>query len=221
MRHITKALGFCVVISSVLFAADYRFVRIDFPNATSTTVNTINARGDIVGKYDDANGVTHGFLLHKGIFATIDFPHASSTAVRSINARGEVVGPFDDANGNTHGYLLRDGHFTQIDYPGASFTVAQGINNAGDITGREVGNDGIPFGFILRDGEFHNVRVPGSRNCGTDEWMAQDNGWRAVGDFCLDKDGSVHGFVRNRTGDFQTFRCSRRNLPVYRRSLHQ
>ena len=192
-------------LSSMLLAADFRFVRIDVPGAIDTVANTINARGDIVGFYDGADGVQHGFLLSKGTFTTIDYPDASGTVARSINARGDVVGFFFDANFDIHGYLLRDGRFTQIDYPGASATFAQGVNNVGDITGFHVGNDGIKFGFLLKNGEFHNVVVPGSRNCGTDEWMIQDNGWRAVGDFCLDIDGSVHGFVRERTGEFHAF----------------
>jgi len=38
-----------------------------------------------------------------------------------------------------------------------------------------------------------------------DRVAIQDNGWRAVGDFCFDTDGSVHGFVRDRAGEFHAF----------------
>jgi hypothetical protein len=74
MRHAIKLTLFCLILSSSLFAADYRFVRIDFPGATATTAGSINARGDISGLYFDANDVGHGFLLSKGVFSTIDFP---------------------------------------------------------------------------------------------------------------------------------------------------
>ena len=162
MQRFIKMALFCLTVSSLLTATDFRFVKIDVPNATSTTANGINARGDIVGTFVDANGVSHGFLVRKGVFSTIDFPNASFTAARGINARGDIVGRFDDAGGNQHGYVLRDGHFTQIDYPGASTTTARGINNAGDITGRHFDSAGNENGFILQDGVFHNVSVPKS-----------------------------------------------------------
>ncbi len=88
MRQIIKLTLFCLALSPLLFAADYRFVKIDFPNATQTLANGINARGDIVGRYADAEGVFHGFLLRKGVFSTIDFPGASLTAAFALNARG-------------------------------------------------------------------------------------------------------------------------------------
>ncbi len=34
MRQIIKLTLFCLALSPLLFAADYRFVKIDFPNAT-------------------------------------------------------------------------------------------------------------------------------------------------------------------------------------------
>src|SRR5947209_10220271 len=138
MRQAIKATLFCLALSSLLFAADYHFAKIDFPDAAITRATGINARGDIVGRYDDANGVTHGFLLRKGLFSTIDFPNASLAAARAINARGDMVGRIQFEDGNDHGFLLRDGHFTQVDFPNAITTTPRGINNAGDITGNHV-----------------------------------------------------------------------------------
>lgn len=204
VMHMTLSV---LILSSVAFAADFRFVRIDFPGASATTALGINARGDIVGRYDDTAGVTHGFLFHQGAFSTIDFPHASFTAPKAINARGDIVGRVIDAAGNEHGFLLRDGHFKKVDYPGASATTARGINNAGDITGRHFDAAGNESGFILQDGTFHNVRVPDSvtplHPCSADVWMVMDNGRVAVGDLCTDVDGGIHGYLRNKPGDFQ------------------
>jgi|SRR5882724_1945643 len=201
MRLITKIIVFWLSLGSVLFATDFRYVRIDFPNATLTLANGINARGDIVGRYDDANGVTHGFLLHKGVFSTIDFPGVSLTAPRAINARGDIAGRIVDMDGIEHGFLLRDGQFTQIDYPGASKTTARGINNAGDITGRHFDELGRESGFILKDGTFVNVHIP--LGFSTDVWTAEDNGRVMVGDAAMRPDFGLHGYVRNGPGDFQ------------------
>jgi uncharacterized membrane protein len=180
----------------------FTFAAIDFPGSSATTAAGINARGDIVGNYQNAGGNTHGFLLHQGVFSTIDFPGASLTEARAINARGDIVGRIVDSSGIEHGFLLHDGHFAQIDYPGASMTTARGINNAGDITGRHFDHAGNERGFILKDEVFSNVRVPGS--CSTDVWLAMDNGQLLVGDFCTSSDGGIHGYVGSLPGNFQT-----------------
>ena len=202
MRQVIKLTLFCLAVSPLLLAADYRFVKIDFPNATSTRANGINARGDVVGLYFDADDIGHGYLLRKGVFSTIDFPGASLTAPFALSARGDIAGRFVDANGIDHGFLLSDGKFTQIDYPGAAGTWARGINNAGDIGGSHFNAAGIEGGFLLKDGTFHNIQVPGS--CGEHVAMAQDNGRVLVGSFCHNPDGVLYAFVRNRPGEFQT-----------------
>jgi len=202
MRQVIKLTLFCLAVSPLLLAADYRFVKIDFPNATETLANGINARGDIVGRYSDTEGVFHGFLLRKGVFSTIDFPGASLTAAFALNARGDIAGRFVDANGIDHGFLLRDGEFTQIDFPGAVATEARGISNAGDVVGLYFDPAGNNHGFLLKDGTFHNIHVPDSRGEGVS--MAQDNGRVLVGSFGSNADGHVYGFVRNRPGEFQT-----------------
>ena len=196
MRKIIALTLFALAISSLLFAADYRFVKIDVPNSVETQANGINARGEIVGSYIDADGVHHGFLLRKGIFTTIDVPGAAETwAARGINARGDIVGNFDEAGYIArHGYLLSNEKFTQIDYPGSSQTVVERINNAGDVTGTWYDTLGNVSGFIRKDGKFHNVRIPGGTN--ENVRAAQDNGRVLVGSVWMDFSGGAHGFIR-------------------------
>jgi uncharacterized membrane protein len=180
---------------------DFRYIKIDLSGASVTNPNGINARGDVVGAYHDASGVSHGFLLRQGVVSTIDFPNASFTSARGINAQGDIVGRILGPSGDEHGYLLHDGNFTQIDYPGASATTARGINNTGDITGRHFDSAGNESGFILKDGAFQNVHVPDS--CSTDVWMAMDNGRVLVGDLCTDADNGIHGYIRSKPGVFR------------------
>ena len=182
MRQIIRLILMWLAVSPLLLAADYRFVKIHFPKSVLTDARGINARGDIVGSYVDANEVSHAFLLHKGVFTSIDVPNAVVTlGARAINARGDIVGSFVGEDSGQHGYLLRDGEFTQIDYPEARATFAFGINNAGDITGSHfdmIGSES-ESGFILKDGAFHNVHIRGSRS--TSIYSAQDNGRVWVG----------------------------------------
>ncbi len=204
MRHIIRLILFCLIVSPLLFAADYRFVKINVPKSLETEAHGINARGDIVGTYLDADGVRHGFLLRKGVFTTIEVPRAAETwAARGINARGDIVGNFDEPHYiATHGFLLSNGKFTQIDYPGASATIVERINNAGDITGTWFDALGNLSGFIRKDGKFHNVKIPG----GTSEAVraAQDNGRVLVGTYSDDGSGvRYHGFIRRKPGEFE------------------
>ena len=202
MKQIIKSTLLFLAVSPLLFAANYRFVKIDFPNSIETLANGINARGDIVGRYADADGVFHGFLLRKGVFSTIDFPGSSFTAAFTLNARGDIAGHFLDANGMNHGFLLSDGKFIQIDFPVAVATEAHGISNAGDVVGVYFDPAGNNHGFLLKDGTFHNIHVPDSLGNGVN--MAQDNGRVLVGSFGSSLDGHVYGFVRTRPGEFHT-----------------
>ncbi|MGH9498252.1 MAG: hypothetical protein ACRD3L_03850 [Terriglobales bacterium] len=108
MRQVLKLVLSCVVLGSLALAGDYRFVKIDFPSATSTRANGINARGDVVGLHFDTDGVGHGYLLHKDVFSKIDFHGASLTAAFGLNARGDIAGRFIGADGNDHGFLLSE-----------------------------------------------------------------------------------------------------------------
>lgn len=201
MRRAIKLALFCLNLHSMLFAADYRFVKIDFPAAHETIASGINARGDIVGRYDDVNGVVHGFLLRKGTFTAIDVPGASFTSARAINARGDMAGRMQDAAGVDHAFLLHDGHFTQIDFPGAVSTTGRGINNAGDVTGNYIDSSGTEIGFVFQDGKFRSVLVD---PCSSDVWSAMDNGRVLLGDNCAERDGALYGFLQDKKGKFRT-----------------
>jgi uncharacterized membrane protein len=202
MRQLTRLILWWLTVSPLVFAADYRFVKIDVPNSISTEALGINAREDIVGRYTDAEDIDHGFLLRKGVFTSIDVPNAEATfGARAINARGDIVGNFLGSDSVVHGFLLKDGQFTQIDYPGASVaTFVNGINNAGDLTGSHIDALG-ESGFILKDGVFKDVHVPGSFSSSVR--FAQDSGRVLVGQAEMPPDGAFHGFLRNKPGHIQ------------------
>lgn len=198
-RCLSALMTLCLAIAAPLAAADYRYVKFNYPGAPSTHANGINARGDIVGRYVDAGGVSHGFLRRKGVFSSIDVPDAVATdGARAINARGDIVGNYEDAEGG-HGFLLSGGQFSHIHVPGSTATFARGINNAGDITGHFENAAGVIKGFILKDGTYYTVRVPGSD--GTEAFGIRDNGRVVVGRTGLGV--GLRGFVRNRPGDYE------------------
>ena len=99
-------LGICVQAAAPREDSDEAtFTTIDFPGASSTIAVGVNPRGEIVGAYDDADGVRHGFLLSGDQFTSFDFPGASFTVAFGINSRGDIVGWYMTA-GVSHGFLL-------------------------------------------------------------------------------------------------------------------
>jgi uncharacterized membrane protein len=159
----------CFGLANLLQAADPTFAAIDYPGERSTLALDINAGGQIVGRYIDAAGLHHGFLLSAGVFTPIDVPGALYTPALGINASGDVVGEcsLTDAGGvkGVRGFLLHNGTFSLIDFPGAAQTRAIGINRNGDIVGYYTDQlQGMQkhHGFLLSGWAFISVDFPGA-----------------------------------------------------------
>ncbi len=65
------------------------------PASPSHSVTGINGRGEIVGWYEDADGIQHGYVLEHGVFTTVDVPDATSARILGINASGDIVGAYE------------------------------------------------------------------------------------------------------------------------------
>jgi probable HAF family extracellular repeat protein len=178
------------------------FKTIDDPNAAyngpfqpGTDANGINARGQIVGDYADANGGNHGFLLGGGHYTTLDDPNAINspgTLAHGINDRGQIVGQYVDANSLTHGFLLSGGQYTNLDDPSGRVTAAYGINSRGDIVGFYDDASANEHGFLLSDGRYTTIDDPNGVGQ-TDALGINDRG-QIVGLY-RDASGSFHGFL--------------------------
>lgn len=84
------------------------FVSFDVPfsGASATQPNDINELGQIVGLYNDADGLNHGFLKVGESFLAIDFPGAATTTAWGINAIGQIVGThYDYLGAPARGYI--------------------------------------------------------------------------------------------------------------------
>lgn len=134
----------------------------------------------VVGRYDTANGVAHGYVLRDGAFATIDYPYPAGyagtrfTVATGINPRGDIVGRYQGTDGLFHGFTLIDGEFTTIDHPEGRAIHALAINHRGDLAGcsyrdapatMPCGCDG-QRGFVYKQGAFTTVDVPGAISTG-------------------------------------------------------
>jgi uncharacterized membrane protein len=126
-------------INAARVPATYTFETISVPGSRLTAPQGINPAGDIVGQFVDADFVTHGFLLHEGVFTSIDFPGADATSARGIGPGGEIVGTYWNRNEEgsaSHSYRLSpEGEFTTIEYPGHLYSIAQRILPDGTVLG--------------------------------------------------------------------------------------
>jgi uncharacterized membrane protein len=72
-----------------------------------TLAQDINARGDVVGQYFDAQGHGHGFLRTQDAeYRSLEVEGAVSTSVFGVNAKREIVGQYAGATG-AQGFVYR------------------------------------------------------------------------------------------------------------------
>lgn len=125
--------------SAAALPSSYQYATFAVPGAISTVAQGINARGDIVGFFENAGPRRHGFLLRDGLFTRIDIRGAVSTDARGIGPDGDIVGGYRRAGEpgvNIHGYrLTAQGDTVPVDYPGHTNTIPQRILPNGTILG--------------------------------------------------------------------------------------
>lgn len=171
----------------------------ELPGAVATSLNGINAAGDVMGSYFDSNaGTLFAFVRSKkGVFTKLD---PLDLGIRSqggfINAKGQAVGVYRDDTQKRHGFIWYKGIFTNtsINVPGDDEllgTVAIGINDIGDVVGNYVDDETENrHGFLLSKGVYTTLDVPDA-----DLTVAQgiNNAGTIVGLYMVGD--QTHGFV--------------------------
>jgi hypothetical protein len=124
---------------------DGHFRNVNFPTNSPASPATdqnlgVNDEGIVVGFYNDAKGVSHGYEYNVWTrqFSTVVDPNdpGASLTASAINDRGHVAGVYTNpVTGNMDGFLLRHGQFTDLAVPGASTTMALGVNNFDEVVG--------------------------------------------------------------------------------------
>src|SRR5262249_7263193 len=141
MRITTSQHSLSLLLIAILTSASpsaraaktYQITPILPPGAISALATGVNNAGQVVGDYNDANGVGHGFLKSGDTYSTIDSPGAINTQANGINNVGQVVGIYTDANFVGHGFVKTGNTYKSFDIPGAVFTFPSKINNAGQV----------------------------------------------------------------------------------------
>jgi YVTN family beta-propeller protein len=174
---------------------------VDGPGATFTDVAWANARGDLVGGFNDSRG-SHAYVLSRGAFKTIDSPIAALPFITGfgLSNGGDVVGVlFGNNFFQGRGYMFNNNGFTLIDAPGATGTFPTMALDPTRIVGAYVDSGNHIHGFSLANGKFTTVDVPNS----TFTWITGINPEGDFVGFYFDQGGNQHGFVE-RDGSFMT-----------------
>ncbi len=112
-----------------------QFIPLQYPGAgDSTTVSGINGLGQVVGFYQDATGLSHGFLWSQADgYSTIDYrgnPGVLGTYLYSINNNGQILGVEGDAQ---YPFLYYGGGI--LDLTGMESYTMTGLNDFTQLVG--------------------------------------------------------------------------------------
>jgi probable HAF family extracellular repeat protein len=163
--------------------ANFNFTTIDVPHSTRTAANGDSTHA-IAGEFDDAGGITHGFVLSGGVYTTIDVPGASLTSVNGISARGQLAGTYQDTT-SFHAYFRSTGSFTTLDPPGSIRSQGGFLNAQGQVVGTYRDQNNKRHGFIWRNGVFTalQINVPGDNPVGGTVAIGINDPGKVVGDY--------------------------------------
>ena len=157
----------------------------------------INDAGDIVGYYENRQGIDQAFAFYAGSKFRTMFRFSTGSVASAINERGRIVGWGTVASGATEGWLLEGTRFTNLAYPGAVSTQPSGISDSDEIVGSYEDASGKTHGFILTQA----LKAP--------HWQAFDES-HASGETVLaginDGDDLV-GYYQNGSGRIVAFFC--------------
>lgn len=176
------------------------FTQIDAPDAVGyTSVNGVNARGELAGIYTDSTGQAFGYFWRNGQFTPITVPDSTFTIATFLNVHGEVVGFSRKNLEPRHGYIWRDGVFTAIDVPSAGprGTRAVSLNDHGQVVGGYADTNNRLRGFLLDKGVYTTFDAPGTEN-GFTYAQGINNRGQIVGSYSTVTTnllGPNHGFV--------------------------
>jgi hypothetical protein len=191
-----------VAFATLSTASAQQYTTIDFPGATATTLNGgPNPEGTNIGSYTDTSGITHGFVLKKGVFTSFDPPGSTFTVPNFISPQGVIVGDYNDSGNVSHGFVLDRGKYTTLDFAGAAGTTLTGLNPSGELSGfycsdpacGTTGNSSTNHSFVVsKKGVFTTFDPPGA----VSSTASTVNPSGAVVGAYTDSGGVTHGYLR-------------------------
>ena len=127
---------------------------IEFPGASETYADFINAGGRVVGSYVDAEGVYYPYIYTPtGEFISLNIPndaHLEYFFIHGINDVGTVVARTKPVEGVPLTYVGGPSTLKELRVPNSVSTEGWNINQDGSVVGHYDSADGRRHGFIAR-----------------------------------------------------------------------
>ena len=128
---------------------------VEYPGATATYADFVNAGGVVVGSYIDAEGLYHVYALSaEGRFVTADYLEVSNLEyffVHGINDARVVVSRAKAVGDVPRTYVGSFRHgLHELQFPGSVRTDGWNINQDGSVVGHYDSADGRRHGFVAR-----------------------------------------------------------------------
>ena len=140
---------------------------LEFPDATATYADFVNASGIIVGSYIDSAGIYHAYgRLPNGEFIAGDILTTSDLEfvfLHGVNDIGVIVARSKVAEDVPRTYVGIFGDLEELRFPGSVITEGWNINQDSSVVGNYVTPDGRRHGFIakpVREISKHTVAPP-------------------------------------------------------------
>ena len=106
MRGFSQVVCFLVAIvalsAAVAQASGGTYTTLDPPGSGFTQADGVSGN-DVVGYYNDAGGIEHGFLYNGSGYTTLDYPGSTDTEAFGISGNN-VIGAYY-SGGTSHGFL--------------------------------------------------------------------------------------------------------------------
>lgn len=119
----------------------------------------INNRGDVVGRCENAKGLTVPFIRRNGIMKALPTPPESHNVYgMALNERGQAAGTVEEFETATFCLLWEDGKMRSLG-GAAHFSIVADISEDGTIVGEHY-SEGDDQAFVLRNGRQTFLKAP-------------------------------------------------------------
>ncbi|MGA7127769.1 MAG: hypothetical protein WBZ19_15775 [Chthoniobacterales bacterium] len=122
------------------------------------TAYGVNDSGQIVGRYQNADGATHAFLYASGQLTDLGSLGGANSEALAINVNGLIVGDSQMTGGTIHAFVFDSGAMKDLGtlpgFTNASF--ARGVNNTGQIVGESDSNN-QKRAFVYNNGQMSDL----------------------------------------------------------------
>lgn len=193
--------------------SEYTFITIDPQGSTYTDANGNSDSGEIAGDYNDANGITHGFILNNKQYKTVDIPGKYETSINGISSNNRYVGtywnnPVGTNSPVSYAFFQDKDELITLFQLGWSESQGGNLNEQGMVVGgyRELTTINgkvinLRHAFLWNNGIYATIDPKGCATLGPVAFGINES-VQIVGSYVDEGCANRHGFLRSQNGTY-------------------